>query len=151
MNQRARVGRASRRRIRAGGPRALGRRAASVEEWKAIREQVLARARWRCQACWSPGRLEVHHVLKRSQGGSDFDLDLLVALCRACHAQTDAPYAKERLVVTPLGRGQFVFEVVHQESKWEVKRSVPREGSLPMWANSVSPAPCLAREGGTHC
>ena len=45
-------------------------------------------------------------MVKRSQGGSDFDLDLLVALCRWCHDQTDA------LVVTALGAGQFTFEVV---------------------------------------
>jgi len=31
-------------------------------------------------------------VVKRSQGGSDWDLDALVALCRRCHAQTDAPF-----------------------------------------------------------
>jgi 5-methylcytosine-specific restriction endonuclease McrA len=37
-------------------------------------------------------RLDVDHVVKRSQGGSDFDLDQLVALCRWCHDQTDAPY-----------------------------------------------------------
>jgi hypothetical protein len=57
-------------------------------------------------------RLDVHHVVKRSQGGSDVDLDLLVALCRWCHDQTDAPYARGRLVVTALGAGQFTFEVV---------------------------------------
>ena len=28
--------------------------------------------------------LEVHHVVKRAQGGSDFDLDRLVALCPPC-------------------------------------------------------------------
>jgi hypothetical protein len=56
--------------------------------------------------------LDVHHVVKRSQGGSDFDLDLLVALCRWCHDQTDAPYERGRLVVTALGAGQFTFEVV---------------------------------------
>ncbi len=33
-------------------------------------------------------RLEVHHVVKRAQGGSDFDLDRLIALCHLCHAQT---------------------------------------------------------------
>ena len=33
-----------------------------------------------------------HYVVKRSQGGSDWDLDALVALCRRCHAQTDAPF-----------------------------------------------------------
>jgi len=27
-----------------------------------------------------PSRLEVHHVVKRAQGGADFDLDRLVAL-----------------------------------------------------------------------
>jgi len=35
-----------------------------------------------------------HDVVKRSQGGSDFDLDRLVALCRWCHDQTDAPYER---------------------------------------------------------
>jgi hypothetical protein len=73
---------------------------------------VLARAGWRCLACGVGRRLDVHHVVKRSQGGSDFDLDLLVALCRWCHDQTDAPYERGRLVVTALGAGQFAFEVV---------------------------------------
>ncbi len=49
-------------------------------------------------------RLDVDHVVKRSQGGSDFDLDLLVALCRWCHDQTDAPYERGRLVGDRLGR-----------------------------------------------
>ncbi len=48
----------------------------------------------------------------RSQGGSDFDLDRLVALCRGCHDQTDAPYERERLVVTAPGSGQFRFDVI---------------------------------------
>jgi len=98
--------------MRAGGRRAQGRQAASWLEWTAIREQVLARAGWRCQACGVRRRLDVHHVVKRSQGGSDFDLDRLVALCRWCHAQTDAPYERGRLVVTALGEGRFTFEVV---------------------------------------
>ena len=101
----------ARRRKRAPGPRAQGRRAASWPEWAAIREQVLSRAKWRCQAC-RLRRLDVHHVVKRSQGGSDFDLDQLVALCRWCHDQTDAPYERGRLVVTILGDGRFRFETV---------------------------------------
>jgi len=36
----------------------------------------------------------------------------LVALCRACHAQTDAPRVKGRLVIRPLGGGRFVFDTV---------------------------------------
>ena len=90
----------------------MGRPAASVCEWKLIRQAVLARAGWRCQACGVRRRLDVHHVMKRSQGGSDFDLEHLVALCRWCHDQTDAPYERGRLVVTVLGAGQFTFEVV---------------------------------------
>jgi len=71
-------------------------------------------------------------VLKRAQGGSDFDLDQLVALCRRCHEQTDAPYARGRLVVTPLGAGRFAFALVRGVGKgagevigaeyWRMKR-----------------------------
>jgi hypothetical protein len=34
-----------------------------------------------------------------------------VALCPPCHAQTDAPYARGRLVVIPLGAGRFLLGV----------------------------------------
>ena len=112
LRRRTRIGQRARRRKRAGAPRALGRPAASVGEWKAIRQQVLTRAGWRCQACGVRRRLDVHHVVKRSQGGSDFDLDQLVALCRWCHDQTDAPYERGRLVVAAMGDGQFRFDVV---------------------------------------
>src|SRR5258707_14258775 len=116
-----RVGAAARRRIRGGGPRATGRPAASFEEWAAIRRVVFRRARWQCQACGRWGALEVHHIIKRAQGGSDFDLDRLVALCPPCHAQTDAPYARGRLVITPLGDGQFTFTVVRGTDKWATR------------------------------
>ena len=106
--------------------RATGRPAASRLEWEAIQSQVRSRAGWRCQACGRRSRLDVHHVIKRSRGGSDFDLDRLVALCRACHDQTDAPLAAGRLLVTPLGEGRFAFEVVHGPAKyqWPSRRSV---------------------------
>lgn len=61
---------------------------------------------------------------KAFTGGSDFDLDRLVALCRWCHEQTDAPYERGRLVVTPQGDGQFSFEIVRRERR------------LPAWAKS---------------
>ncbi len=112
MLRRTPIGLKARRQVKAGGPRARGRPAASAAEWKAIRVQVLARAGWRCQACGVRRRLDVHHVVKRSQGGSDFDLDQLVALCRWCHDQTDAPYERGRLVTTALGDGQFCFDVI---------------------------------------
>jgi 5-methylcytosine-specific restriction endonuclease McrA len=119
---RSRVGRAARRRARSSGPLALGRPSASQEIWAAIRAQVLARARWVCQACGERTRLEVHHVIKRAQGGSDFDLDRLVALCRRCHAQTDDPYVQGRLVVTPLGQGGFTFQVIRVPDKWATRK-----------------------------
>jgi 5-methylcytosine-specific restriction endonuclease McrA len=74
---------------------------------------------------WPRGVLEVHHVVKRGQGGSDFDLDRLVALCPPCHAQTDAPYARGRLVITPLGNGRFTVEVTQRANKWEIRASPP--------------------------
>ena len=88
MIRRKPLRRAPWRRRRPDEPRARGRPAASPEAWQTIRTAVLARAGWRCQACGRGGRLDVHHVVKRSQGGSDWDLEALVALCRRCHAQT---------------------------------------------------------------
>ena len=117
LKNRVRIGSASRRRIRAGRPLALGRPSASLEQYQDIRGQVLARARWVCQACGLRTRLEVHHILKRAQGGSDFDFDRLIALCRDCHARTDAPYCQGRLVIIPLRAGQFRCLVV-KGSKW---------------------------------
>ena len=39
-------------------------------------------------------RRHEHHVVKCAQGGSDWYLEALVALCRWCHDQTDAPYER---------------------------------------------------------
>src|SRR5204863_5397152 len=72
-----------------------------------------------CEACRRRGRLDIHHVIKRAQGGSDFDQDRLVALCPPCHARTDAPYGRGRLVVTPCGHGAFRFELVWRAAKWD--------------------------------
>jgi len=115
------VGAAARRRMQDGGPRATGRPAASVEEWAAIRRVVFRRASWRCQACGRWGALEVHHIVKRAQGGSDFDLGRLVALCPPCHAQTDAPHASGRLVITPLGDGRFTVAIARGRDKLAIR------------------------------
>jgi hypothetical protein len=55
------------------------------------------------------------------RGGSDFDLDRLVALCPPCHAQTDAPYARGLLIVTPLGAGGFTVAVTRGADKWAIR------------------------------
>jgi hypothetical protein len=95
---------------------------------------VLARARRCCQACGLRRRLDVHHVIKRSQGGSDFDLNALVALCRSCHEQTDAPYERGKLVVTPVGLGQFTFEMMQRAGAGDRAEIV----ELPTWAKSLA-------------
>src|SRR5216684_8032999 len=129
LSRRTPIGMNARRRRQAGRPRAVGRPAASLAEWKAIRQEVLARAGWRCQACGVRRRLDVHHVVKRSQGGSDFDLDHLVALCRWCHNQTDAPYERGRLVVTATGDGQFRFDVVKETASGAPAMETPFAGA----------------------
>jgi hypothetical protein len=45
----------------------------------------------------------------------------LVALCPPCHAQTDAPYARGRLVITPIGNGHFSVEVIRGADKWAIQ------------------------------
>src|SRR4029077_12455815 len=103
------------------GPRSTGRPAATLDEWAVIRRVVVPRARWRCQACGRGGALKVHHVVRRAQVDSDFDLDRLVALCPPCHAQTDAPYAGGRLVITPPRDGRFTIEVIRGADKWAIQ------------------------------
>lgn len=113
-----RVGAAARRRIRAGGPLAKGRPAASAKEWDAIKRQVFGRDDWRCRFCRSVGEITIHHCTKRSQGGSDFDLDQLVTLCGgypgSCHDRTDWEWERGRLVIRPLGHGQFDMRILYE-------------------------------------
>ena len=49
------------------------------------RAHALDRDKYACQYCGAKNtRLEVHHIVFRSQGGSD-DLDNLITLCKKCH------------------------------------------------------------------
>jgi 5-methylcytosine-specific restriction endonuclease McrA len=52
-----------------------------------LRQQVLRRDGWHCQACGAMSHLEVHHREFRSHCGDDSELNL-ITLCTACHAQT---------------------------------------------------------------
>ena len=45
-------------------------------------------------------------------------VDRRVALCPQCHAQTDAPYVRGRLVITPRAHGRFTFAVIRGTDKW---------------------------------
>ena len=54
-------------------------------KWKKRVEQVMERDGHKCRMCGkSEGLADVHHIIKRSQGGGD-DMDNLILLCRECH------------------------------------------------------------------
>lgn len=70
--------------------RPVGKRgAADREAIERVRQVVLARAGQRCERCWGRGRLELHHRLPRSRGGTH-EASNLVALCRVCHRAVHA-------------------------------------------------------------
>ena len=49
------------------------------------RREVYRRDGWRCALCDDTRRLQIHHVVPRAAGGSDFP-DNLITLCYRCHA-----------------------------------------------------------------
>jgi len=52
--------------------------------YESLRQQVLRRDGWRCQACGAMSSLEVHHKEFRSHLGPDSE-ENLITLCTACH------------------------------------------------------------------
>lgn len=50
-----------------------------------VRRAVYKREGWACALCDSPKYLQVHHIIKRSQGGSNHPHNL-ICLCSDCHA-----------------------------------------------------------------
>jgi 5-methylcytosine-specific restriction endonuclease McrA len=52
--------------------------------YRELHRQVLERDGWRCQACGSMQRLQVHHLKFRSHSGSDVEQNL-ITLCAECH------------------------------------------------------------------
>jgi 5-methylcytosine-specific restriction endonuclease McrA len=53
--------------------------------YEQLRNQVLRRDGWRCQACGTRLGLEVHHQEFRSHSGDDSEQNL-ITLCSVCHA-----------------------------------------------------------------
>jgi hypothetical protein len=50
-----------------------------------VRKEVYRRDGWRCALCDSTSGIQIHHVVKRSQGGKNTP-DNLITLCSDCHA-----------------------------------------------------------------
>lgn len=55
-----------------------------MTSWKETRREALQRDNHRCQVCGKDYSGQVHHVIPRSQGGTD-DLSNLMTLCGKCH------------------------------------------------------------------
>ncbi len=60
------------------------RRRLKPEIYEVLRQQVLRRDGWRCQACGAMTDLEVHHQQFRSHWGDDSEANL-ITLCSRCH------------------------------------------------------------------
>ena len=77
---------------------------------QALKKILLIRAKGRCENPWCRTALplDMHHVKKRSQGGTETE-DGCVLICRPCHEKTDRPDAA-RLVIEPLGHGRFAWQ-----------------------------------------
>jgi len=56
----------------------------SPELYERLRQQVLRRDGWRCQACGAMSNLDVHHKEFRSQSGDDSE-ENLITVCTMCH------------------------------------------------------------------
>ncbi len=55
-----------------------------MKNWREIRQEVLARDHRQCQVCGKEHSAQVHHIIPRSQGGSN-ELSNLIVLCGRCH------------------------------------------------------------------
>lgn len=49
------------------------------------RQSIYRRDGWRCALCDSPKYIQIHHIIKRSQGGGNHPHNL-ITLCSDCHA-----------------------------------------------------------------
>lgn len=54
-------------------------------DWDEIRMRALERAGYQCEECGATEKLQVHHIIPLSKGGSN-DLSNLKVLCERCHA-----------------------------------------------------------------
>jgi 5-methylcytosine-specific restriction endonuclease McrA len=63
------------------------RKSASRVEREMCRRIVLQRDHYRCRACalYGGSSLDVHEIVPRSRGGSPYDPENCIALCRLCH------------------------------------------------------------------
>lgn len=73
-------------------------------EWKAIADEVKARAKHRCSVCNSKDRLEAHHRSYLHLFNEAEHMEDLVCLCRVCHGlfHEEKKALKHRVIVKPV-------------------------------------------------
>ena len=52
---------------------------------KEVRKAIYRRDGFQCAVCGDPRRLQIHHIMHRSQGGGEEQMNM-VTLCSTCHA-----------------------------------------------------------------
>lgn len=67
-------------------PRIGARERCDSATWKIICKGILKRDGYKCVGCGNTRRLQVHHIIPVSAGGSD-DPSNLITLCSDCHEQ----------------------------------------------------------------
>lgn len=75
------------------------------------RRAVYRRDGWRCALCDNTQGLQVHHVVHRSQGGSDLPQNL-ITLCWKCHAAIHGTVLSEYEGIQPADIAQACVEYV---------------------------------------
>ena len=84
----------------------------------ALRKAVLAERGRKCERCGRRGRLEVDHVLPRSQGGTDDRANLMV-LCVGCHAEKSSAEnsARKASAAKPVTIRGVTYGSLHKAAK----------------------------------
>jgi RNA-directed DNA polymerase len=62
---------------------------AENDEWRELKEEIIAERGAKCAVCGCTEGLDLHHIKARRIGGTD-DKENLQLLCRSCHAQTSS-------------------------------------------------------------
>ena len=68
----------------------LHKKFSTSKRYAVLRRFVFDRDGWRCQKCFLPGALELHHCRPLSDGGETWDALNCMTLCRDCHIRLTA-------------------------------------------------------------
>ncbi len=93
----------------ARGERRRTRQVASKRRWAEIAE----RKQGPCRCCLAAPPNQLHHLISRSQGGSDTEANI-VALCLHCHAKVEARNRDYcRLLAESLRDAEYAYVIHH--------------------------------------